>query len=182
MSLIYGAILIVSIIAIHEFGHYFIGKLFGIKFSTFCIGMGPRILKKRLGDTIYYISILPIGGYVRSNVHKEIHAKEYLFLRMGNFLAPVDKDEYELIKKHKSEVKVQLEERNPFGFIMYLLGGAIFNVLSQNQFPQGIRAQINPLRSSSQIYAAIPKNRRNFDRKLFIEIPDTLYVWDIIHE
>lgn len=58
------AILIFSIIiAIHEFGHFAVAKLCGVKVNEFSIGMGPCILKKKKGDTQYSLRALPIGGY-----------------------------------------------------------------------------------------------------------------------
>lgn len=58
------AILIFSIIiAIHEFGHFAVAKLCGVKVNEFSIGMGPCLLKKKKGDTQYSLRALPIGGY-----------------------------------------------------------------------------------------------------------------------
>ena len=39
------------IIFIHEFGHFFVAKLCGIKVNKFALGMGPKILKKQIGET-----------------------------------------------------------------------------------------------------------------------------------
>lgn len=52
------------IIAIHEFGHFITAKLFKVKVNEFAIGMGPAILKKQKGETLYALRLLPIGGYV----------------------------------------------------------------------------------------------------------------------
>ena len=52
------------IIALHEFGHFSTAKLFKIKVNEFSIGMGPAILKKRKGETLYALRLLPIGGFV----------------------------------------------------------------------------------------------------------------------
>ncbi len=67
MQAVYFIILIGVLIFIHEFGHYFFAKLFGVKVERFSIGMGPiiRPLSFRRGDTEYTISALPIGGYVK---------------------------------------------------------------------------------------------------------------------
>jgi regulator of sigma E protease len=51
------------LIAIHEFGHFFTAKLFGVKVNEFSIGMGPALLKKQKGETLYSLRLLPIGGY-----------------------------------------------------------------------------------------------------------------------
>lgn len=52
------------IIALHEFGHFSTAKLFKIKVNEFSIGMGPAFFKKKKGETLYALRILPIGGYV----------------------------------------------------------------------------------------------------------------------
>jgi len=51
------------LIAVHEFGHFFTAKLFGVKVNEFAIGMGPAILKKQKGETLYSLRVFPIGGY-----------------------------------------------------------------------------------------------------------------------
>ncbi|WP_129597005.1 RIP metalloprotease RseP [Anaerophilus nitritogenes] len=53
------------LVVFHEFGHFSVAKLVGIKVHEFAIGMGPRILKKRGQETEYSIRILPLGGYVK---------------------------------------------------------------------------------------------------------------------
>ena len=51
------------LIFIHEFGHFMIAKLCGIKVNKFALGMGPCIFRKRKGETEYSVRILPIGGF-----------------------------------------------------------------------------------------------------------------------
>src|SRR5215468_252320 len=53
------------IIVIHEFGHFAVAKLFGIKVETFSVGFGPRLIGFTRGETDYRISALPLGGYVK---------------------------------------------------------------------------------------------------------------------
>jgi len=52
------------LIGFHEFGHYIFCKLFNIATPTFSIGMGPRLISKKIGDTIFTLSAIPLGGYV----------------------------------------------------------------------------------------------------------------------
>lgn len=51
------------IIAIHEFGHFIVAKLNGIQVNEFAIGMGPKLLKFRKGETLYSLRAFPIGGF-----------------------------------------------------------------------------------------------------------------------
>lgn len=48
----------------HEFGHYITAKKVGIKINEFSIGMGPAIISKQKGETLYALRAFPIGGYV----------------------------------------------------------------------------------------------------------------------
>jgi regulator of sigma E protease len=59
-------ILILSVLVlIHEAGHYFVAKKFGIKVEEFGFGLPPRLWGKKKGETIYSINWLPIGGFVK---------------------------------------------------------------------------------------------------------------------
>ncbi|MCX7832405.1 MAG: RIP metalloprotease RseP [Actinobacteria bacterium] len=54
------------LILAHEFGHFLIARIFRIRVEEFVIGLpGPKIIKFKKGDTVYGISAIPFGGYVR---------------------------------------------------------------------------------------------------------------------
>lgn len=53
------------LIFVHEFGHFIIAKLVGIRVEEFSIGMGPKAFSTQKGETLYSIRLLPIGGYVK---------------------------------------------------------------------------------------------------------------------
>ncbi len=52
-------------VVIHELGHFLAAKLIGVRVERFSFGMGPKLLGRRLGETEYMVSALPIGGYVK---------------------------------------------------------------------------------------------------------------------
>lgn len=52
------------LIAFHEFGHLLFAKLFNVLVPSYSIGFGPRLIKKKIGETEYSISAIPLGGYV----------------------------------------------------------------------------------------------------------------------
>ncbi|MDO8618849.1 MAG: M50 family metallopeptidase [Candidatus Daviesbacteria bacterium] len=56
---------LLTLVVIHEFGHFYMAKKFGIKVEEFGFGLPPRIFGKKIGETIYSINWLPIGGFVR---------------------------------------------------------------------------------------------------------------------
>ena len=53
------------LILFHELGHLFVAKLFGVKVIRFSLGLGPKLLGKKFGETEYAISVIPFGGYVK---------------------------------------------------------------------------------------------------------------------
>src|SRR5256885_9797850 len=52
-------------ILVHEFGHYAVAKLCGVRVDVFSLGFGKRLFGFKRGDTDYRISALPLGGYVK---------------------------------------------------------------------------------------------------------------------
>lgn len=53
------------VILVHEFGHFAVAKMVGIEVNEFSIGMGPKLIQTKKGETEYTIRLLPIGGYVK---------------------------------------------------------------------------------------------------------------------
>lgn len=51
-------------IALHEWGHFFPAKKFGVYISQFMIGFGPTIFSKKKGETEFGFKAIPLGGYV----------------------------------------------------------------------------------------------------------------------
>ena len=51
------------LIAVHEGGHFFAAKAFGIRVNEFSLGMGPILLKKQGTETLYSLRLLPLGGF-----------------------------------------------------------------------------------------------------------------------
>jgi regulator of sigma E protease len=52
-------------VLVHEWGHFIVAKLFGVRVEIFSIGFGPRLAGYKRGDTDYRLSALPLGGYVK---------------------------------------------------------------------------------------------------------------------
>jgi regulator of sigma E protease len=53
------------LVFVHEFGHYAVAKLCGVRVDVFSLGFGKRLWGFRRGETDYRISALPLGGYVK---------------------------------------------------------------------------------------------------------------------
>ena len=68
LFMIVAAILLLGpLIAIHEFGHYFVARKLGVKVLVYSIGFGPTVLKwtSKKSGIQYQLSALPLGGYVK---------------------------------------------------------------------------------------------------------------------
>ncbi len=70
MATIFGTILAFVIVFgilvfVHEFGHFFMAKLVGIRVEVFSFGYGKRLFGIKKGDTDYRVSLIPMGGYVK---------------------------------------------------------------------------------------------------------------------
>lgn len=51
------------IVLVHEWGHFITAKLSGMIVEEFAIGFGPAIFEKRVGETLYSLRAIPLGGY-----------------------------------------------------------------------------------------------------------------------
>ncbi len=60
-----GAFLLGVCIFIHELGHFLLGRAVGIRAEIFSIGYGRGIWKRKIGDTTWQITAIPLGGYVK---------------------------------------------------------------------------------------------------------------------
>ena len=63
MSILFAILIFSFLIFIHEFGHFICAKLSGVQVNEFSMFMGPAIWKKQIGETLYSIRCIPIGGY-----------------------------------------------------------------------------------------------------------------------
>ncbi|MEE8423676.1 MAG: RIP metalloprotease RseP [Thermodesulfobacteriota bacterium] len=53
------------LVFVHELGHFLVAKASGVSVLKFSLGFGPKIIGKKVGETEYLISALPLGGYVK---------------------------------------------------------------------------------------------------------------------
>lgn len=74
VSIIFIIIGLSALIVIHEAGHFFAAKFFGILVEEFGFGLPPRIFGKKFGETLISFNWLPFGGFVR--VYGERHDQE----------------------------------------------------------------------------------------------------------
>ncbi len=58
-------ILLGVLIFVHELGHFLLAKSLGVGVLKFSLGFGPRLIGRKIGETEYMISLIPLGGYVK---------------------------------------------------------------------------------------------------------------------
>ena len=87
-------ILIVVVVFIHEYGHYYFAKKYGVGVTDFSIGFGKEIFGwNDKSGTRWKICLIPLGGYVK-------------FFGDRNVFSQSDQDE--LIKKYNEEDRKKL--------------------------------------------------------------------------
>jgi regulator of sigma E protease len=65
VSVVAFVVLVGLMVVVHEFGHFAVAKLCGVRVESFSVGFGPRLFGVKFGDTDYKICLLPLGGYVK---------------------------------------------------------------------------------------------------------------------
>ncbi|MBD3272876.1 hypothetical protein GF385_00805 [Candidatus Dependentiae bacterium] len=109
LPLIYAIIGFGLLITVHEFGHFIFCKIFKIHTPTFSIGMGPKVIEKKIGNTNFRLSAIPLGGYVEIAGLAEVGQGKQEFAKM--------KGESSFAKK-------------PYWQKVFVLcGGVMFNIL-----------------------------------------------------
>jgi regulator of sigma E protease len=102
------------VVFVHEAGHFVAAKLNGIYVVTFSIGFGPKIIRKRIGETEYAISALPFGGYVKMAGETEhVDGRES---ESDDVLADVPQEKY-------------YRSKNPWQRMSVVLAGPFMNAL-----------------------------------------------------
>ncbi|MEK9135026.1 MAG: M50 family metallopeptidase [Patescibacteria group bacterium] len=64
-NIIIAFISLIGLLIIHELGHFILAKKFGVKVEEFGVGYPPRLIGKKVGETIYSINLIPFGAFVR---------------------------------------------------------------------------------------------------------------------
>ena len=81
MSVILFIIILGILVFTHELGHFLAAKFFGVRVDEFAIGFPPRLFSKKMGETVYAINAVPIGGYVKiygEDSNNEEEKKEFV--------------------------------------------------------------------------------------------------------
>jgi regulator of sigma E protease len=63
--IIFGFIALGILVFVHELGHFLVAKWCGVGVLEFALGFGKTVFQKQIGDTMYSLRLIPLGGYVR---------------------------------------------------------------------------------------------------------------------
>lgn len=64
VSILLFIVILLTLVIVHEFGHFIAAKLTGMRVDEFAFGFPPRLFAWKKGETTYAINALPVGGYV----------------------------------------------------------------------------------------------------------------------
>ncbi len=65
MTILIFILVLVALIVVHEFGHFTVAKLFGMRVDEFGLGYPPKAWGTKIGETEYTLNWLPFGGFVK---------------------------------------------------------------------------------------------------------------------
>lgn len=65
ISIVSVIVLLGVLIFVHELGHFLMAKQAGVGVLKFSLGFGPRVIGRKVGETEYLLSLIPLGGYVK---------------------------------------------------------------------------------------------------------------------
>ncbi|KKQ37568.1 MAG: Membrane-associated zinc metalloprotease [Candidatus Roizmanbacteria bacterium GW2011_GWA2_37_7] len=90
-------LILIILVLIHEFGHYFAAKKSGVLVEEFGFGFPPRLFGKKIGETLYSINLIPLGGFVRlyGEDHNEVKNKKIENSKIPSHRAFVNKTPFQ---------------------------------------------------------------------------------------
>lgn len=107
MDLVIFIVALSVLVLVHEWGHFVAARRTGVRVEEFGLGLPPRIWGKKIGETIYSLNWLPIGGFCK-------------------LLGEDPNDEEKTDSKSKKE---SFEYKKPWQKMLIVLGGVIMNLV-----------------------------------------------------
>ncbi len=87
MTLVFFVLIFGLVVIAHEFGHFLLAKVNGIHVVEFAVGMGPKLLHFKKGETEYCLRLLPIGGACMFENEDQLGGSENRVYEEGSFPA-----------------------------------------------------------------------------------------------
>jgi len=113
-------------IALHEWGHYFPAKKFGVNIHKFMVGFGPTLWSVKRGDTEFGIKAIPLGGYVAMQGMFAPQTKKSRKRRGGTDFAALEEEEDSVdnVDMSRSFYTLSVPKR-----VTVMLGGPVMNLI-----------------------------------------------------
>jgi regulator of sigma E protease len=65
MFIVIAIVVLGTLIVVHEFGHFLVAKRLGVGVLKFSVGFGPKLVGRKINETEYVLSAVPLGGYIK---------------------------------------------------------------------------------------------------------------------
>lgn len=65
MTILLFIVVLGLVVLIHEWGHFFAARRFGVRVDEFGFGFPPRVFGRKVGETLYSVNLIPLGGFVK---------------------------------------------------------------------------------------------------------------------
>ena len=141
MNIIFFIIILLVLVLVHEFGHFFTAKRFGIRVDEFGFGFPPKLFSFKKGETEYSFNALPLGGFVKI---------------YGENIDEADMVEVGFLDREKTPEKIELAKRNLANkpkwqqalvlfagiFSNFLLAWLLFSFGFMSGFPTSVGSEI----------------------------------------
>lgn len=115
-------------IGLHELGHLWPAKKFGVKVTKYMIGFGPTLFSRKRGDTEYGIKAIPLGGYIQMvgmvPPASALSTKKNVWQKLTSFAQPTE--ETALSPEDEARSFYQLK---PWKKLIIMFGGPFANLL-----------------------------------------------------
>lgn len=115
-------------IALHEIGHLWPAKKFGVKVTKYMVGFGPTLFSRKRGDTEYGIKAIPLGGYIQMvgmiPPSQPADAKKNMWQKMTSGAQPTE--QIEIAEEDLGKTFYQLP---PWKKLIIMFGGPFANLL-----------------------------------------------------
>ncbi len=102
-------LILLVLVVIHEFGHFFAAKKMKVYVEEFAFGFPPKLIAKKIGETLYSFNILPLGGFVK------LYGEEY--------------HEEKIAKKDKIPASRAFINKHPWQKTVIIIGGVVMNFI-----------------------------------------------------
>ena len=137
MGVLLTIILLGLIIFLHELGHFMTAKWFKMPVKEFSLGMGPKLISKKFGETVYSIRAFPLGGFVNiSGMEEKEIEKDAIIVETEEINKILEENDDAIIYTQEEIDEINYDNENgfftksPLQRFIVLIAGVAMNFLS----------------------------------------------------